>query len=369
MCWKKSNIWDGSFISRVHDSNRLAHAYIFLGQDQQKKYWTAQSLAKRLFCKSKQDDYCDICQSCRQIEKGVHQDIFILRPFGAARVIKIETVRRLQSFLSLKSVDGSKKIGIIIDADRMRPDAANAMLKTIEEPPDNSLIILISDDIEKILSTIVSRCQQIYFPVSPREVIVEFLINEYEFDKSKSEMIADISRGNFTYAIRYSDNERREWRDCVLDSVFDLFDEKHEFLSLADEFESKISNLAKKAVLNDPRYTSADPSDDDDLDEKEKKAIEKSLYNEEVSDFFQFLESLCRDIIVFKETETESQLINLDKCEKIKKVAYKYDFDTLNEIQCDIQKAYEGFKGNTALEFVLEILFERIQRRIGVYSK
>jgi|GEM_PF-469918 len=370
MCWKKSNIWNGSFITKVLKSKRLAHAYIFLGQDQQKKYWTALSLAKSLLCRNTDNDYCDVCSSCRQIDKGIHTDVFVLRPIGASRTIKIDMVRGLQSFLYLKSSDGGKKIGIVMDADRMRADAANAMLKTIEEPPDNSLLILISDDIEKILPTIVSRCQQIYFPVSPREIVLDFLVNECDVDKNKAEVIAGISQGSFTNAMRYIDDDKRLWRDDVIDTVFDFLDDRGDFMAIAQAFDSKISELAKKAVNDDPRYASSDPSSaGEELDDMEKKSVEKSLLNEEICDFFRFVESCCRDIIVYKETGNENNLINPDKSEKIKQMVRKFDFETINDILFSIQKAYEGFKGNTNLQFVLEILFENIQRKVAAVSK
>ena len=246
MSWKKYNIWQNSRLKSVLESNRLAQAYLFLGQDQQKKIWIASSLSKALFCDCEGTDFCGECSSCKRIDSHNHPDVSWLRPTGASRTIKMGMVRHLQSVLALKSFEGGKKLAFIIGADRMQEQAANAMLKTIEEPTDNTIIVLMAEDIEKILPTIVSRCQQIFFPLSTHENIREYLETELNAGSEKAELIASLSKGSFSLAHRFFDDARREWRDFMVNSFYDFFNGKPDVLDTVNHIDSTILGLVKK---------------------------------------------------------------------------------------------------------------------------
>ncbi|PWU11039.1 MAG: hypothetical protein C5B50_24085 [Verrucomicrobia bacterium] len=180
-------------LQRSLERGRLAHAYLFAGDQLGALEALARTLAKTLNCekpvtiapenpKSKPAaegksnaglpfDCCDHCSSCRKIDNGTHPDVFSIRPESKLRQIRIRQVTRrddspprvLIEFINLKPTESPYKIGIIVAADRMNEEAANALLKTLEEPPRNSVLILLSTEPQRILDTIRSRCRRVNF--------------------------------------------------------------------------------------------------------------------------------------------------------------------------------------------------------------
>ena len=150
-------------------SEKLGHAYLFLGPDKELMSQTAIKFAKALNCFEQGNGLssCDRCLSCRKIEHFNHPDIGHIRAGGASQRIKIEQIRNLQKEAYLKPTEARKKVYIIYDADSMAHEASNCLLKTLEEPPRDVIIILISLHLSGLLSTIISRCQIIRFSQMP----------------------------------------------------------------------------------------------------------------------------------------------------------------------------------------------------------
>jgi DNA polymerase III subunit delta' len=148
---------------------RLGHAYLFAGDSLEELETLARALAKTLNCqnpvktKGTATDCCDECLSCRKIENGAHADIHWARPESKSRVITVEQTRELMREIQLKPTEAVHKVAIIASADRLNPQAANAFLKTLEEPPANSVLILLSTEPQRILETILSRCLRLNF--------------------------------------------------------------------------------------------------------------------------------------------------------------------------------------------------------------
>jgi DNA polymerase III subunit delta' len=155
-------------------ANRVAHAYLFEGIEGCGKMMTALSLVETLFCDSGQT--CGTCPSCRKMAGRQHPDLHLLEPEKG--VIKIDRIREIQKELSLRPVEAPKKVCIVSQADRMNQAAANAFLKTLEEPPGNALLILLSDTPTALLSTILSRCQRLRFNPLPLAVVTELLLTQ-----------------------------------------------------------------------------------------------------------------------------------------------------------------------------------------------
>ncbi len=136
---------------------RLAHAYIFLGSNPERKE-LALALAKAVNClEGKEGDPCEKCPSCRKINSSNHPDVCLIEPEGFS--LKIGQMRWLQNQISLKPFEGRKKVYIIEEAEKMTSPAANSLLKTLEEPPGESLLILGTSNLFAFLPTIISRCQ------------------------------------------------------------------------------------------------------------------------------------------------------------------------------------------------------------------
>jgi DNA polymerase III subunit delta' len=148
---------------------RLGHAYLFAGDSLEELELLSRTLAKTLNCrnpvkiKDAATDCCDECLSCHKIENNSHSDIHWARPESKSRIITVEQTRSLMREIQLKPTEAEHKVAIIIAADRLNPQAANAFLKTLEEPPANSVLILLSTEPQRILETILSRCLRLNF--------------------------------------------------------------------------------------------------------------------------------------------------------------------------------------------------------------
>jgi DNA polymerase-3 subunit delta' len=148
---------------------RLGHAYLFAGDSLEELETLARTLAKTLNCqnpvkiKGAATDCCDECSSCHKIENDTHADIHWARPESKSRIITVEQTRELMGKIQLKPAEAVHKVAIIAGADRLNPQAANAFLKTLEEPPANSVLILLSTEPQRILETILSRCLRLNF--------------------------------------------------------------------------------------------------------------------------------------------------------------------------------------------------------------
>jgi len=162
-------------------SSNVAHAYLFHGQESIGKKQIAIELAKSLNCASPaKGDACDECTSCRKIENKIHPDFFFVEPIkntptAREAVIKIEAIRELQRKLAFHPYEGKVKVAIIDNADLMNLQAANSFLKTLEEPPSATILILISSNPFKLLPTLISRCQTIQFQPLTHENIKKIL--------------------------------------------------------------------------------------------------------------------------------------------------------------------------------------------------
>lgn len=153
-------------LDRIIKSEKLAHAYIFLGPQKDTMSDFALKFAKALNCLETNSSFssCQECLSCKKIEHFNHPDIGHLRTEGLSRQIKIEQIRALIKDAYLKPIEAKKKVYIIYDADSMNEESANCLLKTLEEPPKDVIIVSVSTNLSSLLPTIISRCQIIKFP-------------------------------------------------------------------------------------------------------------------------------------------------------------------------------------------------------------
>ena len=165
---------------------RLGHAYLFTGHRLEELELLARTLAKTLNCLKPvktggvATDCCDECLSCRKIDHETHADIHWARPESKSRVVTVEQMRDLMREIQLKPTEAEYKVAIIAAADRLNPQAANAFLKTLEEPPAKSVLVLLSTEPQRILETILSRCLRLNFSTE----------SGYAPDEAQSEWLA-----------------------------------------------------------------------------------------------------------------------------------------------------------------------------------
>jgi DNA polymerase-3 subunit delta' len=164
-----------SLLQRSLENGRLAHAYLFSGDDLAEMEGLARVLAKTLNCLNpplrslagQALDCCDECLNCRRIDHNNHPDVLWVRPESKLRLITIDQIRECIQTISLKPAEAAYKFAILSAADRMNSQAANAFLKTLEEPPARSVIVLLTTSLEQVLETILSRCLRLHFAGSP----------------------------------------------------------------------------------------------------------------------------------------------------------------------------------------------------------
>jgi DNA polymerase III subunit delta' len=158
-------------LQRSLERGRLGHAYLFCGHHLAHLEHVARTLSKTLNCQNpvrdavgkQRVDSCDECLVCRKIDSGNHADIHWARPESKSRVIVVNQMRELMREIQLKPTEAEYKVAVIVAADRLKIEAANAFLKTLEEPPQNSILILLSTEPQRVLETIVSRCLRLSF--------------------------------------------------------------------------------------------------------------------------------------------------------------------------------------------------------------
>ena len=166
-------------LQRSLQRGRLAHAYLFTGHQLGALEALALTLAKTLNCRQPVRrtpdgpaiDCCDECAVCRKIDEHNHGDVHWVRPESKSRVITVEQMRELVQEIQLKSGEAEYKLAIIAGADRLNVQAANAFLKTLEEPPPKSIIILLTTEPQRILETILSRCLRLNFSGEGAELL------------------------------------------------------------------------------------------------------------------------------------------------------------------------------------------------------
>ena len=162
-----------AFLRRGFESKRLAHAFVFAGPTGVGKRMVARALALGLHCETAPFDACGACNACRTIAAGTHPDVRIVQgPAEGKRDISIEQVRDLQRELGFRSLSRHPKVGIVNDAHLLTVQAQNALLKTLEEPSGDSVLVLVAAQASALESTILSRCQRLTFsPLAAPDVV------------------------------------------------------------------------------------------------------------------------------------------------------------------------------------------------------
>ena len=269
-------------LQRSLERGRLAHGYLFTGHELGQLEALARALAKTLNCQqpARQSgaaiDCCDHCLRCQKIEHESHADVFWVRPESKLRQIRIgQIVRREESpprvlldVVNLKPTESQYKIGIIVAADRMNDNAANAFLKTLEEPPPHSVLILLTTEPQRLLETILSRCLRLDFA---GEGVRQLSPAQREWLESFSEMAA-ADQKSLLGRYRLMDVLLRK-----LNQVKEQIDETLSARSPLEKHEDAAENLREKW-------------------EKELKAAIEAEYRGQRADFLLALQWWLRDV-------------------------------------------------------------------------
>ncbi|MGD9015638.1 MAG: DNA polymerase III subunit delta' [Candidatus Omnitrophota bacterium] len=193
-------------IKNAWESGRLACAYLFFGPPGTGRLFLARSLAKTVNCQAGTFPPCMACSACIRIENNNYPDVHYLGKENS-NFIKIEQIHQMQKEINLSPFEGKYKVFIMLNTEDLTSEAANCLLKILEEPPKDSLIILIASDLRRIFPTIISRCQRIKFnPKDPHQV--EAILNQdYHLDKEVSHFLAFCFEGRLGEALSFKGND------------------------------------------------------------------------------------------------------------------------------------------------------------------
>lgn len=265
-------------LRRALANQRVAHAYLFEGPDGVGKRLVALGLARALLCQTGQG--CGDCSPCRKVDHNNHPDIHLLDAEGAT--IKIDQVRALQKQLSLRPLEGKYRVCLIDGAELLNPAAANALLKTLEEPQPNTVMILLSSQPEALLATIRSRCQRLPFQRLPKQRLTEILAKRLDLQDTEAAVLAALSDGSFKKAL----GQNKEL----------YLNRRHELLR---------NLLALSAGSTIPLFKLAD---------------ELAADKENLGEILDIFRAFYRDLLLLKHGRPEHELVNLD----LKETLYRH---------------------------------------------
>jgi DNA polymerase-3 subunit delta' len=305
-------------LRRALASGRMAHAYLFEGPEGIGKRLVALALARAVFCPD--GTGCGECPACRKIDHHNHPDLHLLEPDGAS--IKIEQIRALQKELSYRALEAPKKICLIDGAEKLNPAAGNALLKTLEEPPKETLLILLTAMPDKVLATIRSRCQRLPFMRIPRIKLMDVLCEQLGIDETQGHILTSLANGSFKKAL----GKDRE-----------LFVERRRALL------KQLSALSPGSVV--PLLTLA-----------ENLAGEKDLLPE----ILEIFQAFYRDLLLFKHGRPEDELVNIDLMEKIHRVAARETTPSLLRKLDALSAARRQLDRNVNRQLAMEVLLLKL---------
>ncbi|MCA9537371.1 MAG: DNA polymerase III subunit delta' [Myxococcales bacterium] len=223
---------------------RLHHAYLFAGPDGVGKALCAQGFAEALLCATPRDDgdACGACNPCRRTAERQHPDLHIVarrekKAGELERQIRIEQVRELQRALSFKSFEGARRVVLLLEAEKMNPATANALLKTLEEPGPDTHFILVTAAPHTLLPTVISRCQRVRFAPLPRALVATKLVELGDLTPAAADLLAGLAEGSIGKGLNLMRSDVLDRRQVILARADDPegLDKVPELLDFADE--------------------------------------------------------------------------------------------------------------------------------------
>jgi len=309
-----------AFLKKVAENNRIASAYLFKGLQGIGKTTTAIAFALLLNCIDPIDgDGCMRCGSCRKIINKNHPDLFIIEPDPERRGIGINQIREINRDLAFSPAIGRYRIIIIDPAEKMTDEAANAFLKTLEEPPSRNIFILNVRDPRELLPTIVSRCQKVPFQPLPTADIVNLLTKEMDMNKEKATIVARLSEGSLGRALKLAKEDIFTLRVTWL-SMLD---------SIINQSSDRLTDLAQECIGFEKKVATDKESRDDMI------ALMLSIWK-----------SWYRDILLIKLGGTLDLLLNSDLLNNLKELSAVYNVDRLMKSLSVISRAEYDLIGN-----------------------
>ncbi len=294
--------------------NRLPNGLLFWGPDGVGKRLTAIALAQAINCAERPDAGCGACLPCRRVVKGNHPDVRLVTPVRKARIIDVEAIETVNELAALRPYESSWRVFVIDEADRMYPAAQNHFLKTLEEPPGQSLFILVTQHPRILLPTIRSRCQRIRFGGLAPATVAELLQNQRDLPRQTAQAIAAISQGQISRALDLVDTDKR---DIAL-SIVEKLDHGDEPIVVAEDFVKHLEAQRKQieaqhARENDEEDEQEATAEDKKARQERQKAVVDTMIRRDIMEYLHILQTWYRDVLVFDATGEEDRVMNRDR--------------------------------------------------------
>lgn len=295
------------------------HAYLFQGEEGVGKEALARTFAAGLQCQSESADKpCKECVSCRQMESGNQPDvIWVTREKASLGVDEIR--EQLCNTMDIKPFSSPYKIYLVPEAEKMTEAAQNALLKTIEEPPEYGIVILMTSNISALLPTIQSRCLTMEFRPLSTAVVESFVKEHCQVPDYQARASAAFAQGNLGKAMRYAKSE-------------DFIERKDHIISLLRHVEQ--------------------------MDLSEMLAVIKDLgtRKDEVRDYIDLMVLWYRDVLLFKATKDINQLLFQDEASYISREASYRSYEKIEEILQAFEKAKVRLRANVNFDITMELM-------------
>ncbi|WP_326909321.1 DNA polymerase III subunit delta' [Sedimentibacter sp. MB31-C6] len=224
-----------NFLVNSINNNQISHCYIFEGPKGMGKYDLSLVFAQSLLCKDFELDPCNVCSDCIKVNSMNHPDMHIVN--NGENSIKREDIDELIESINKKPYESNKKVYIINNAHEMTIQAANTFLKTLEEPPGDSIIILLTNNINLLLPTIISRCQIIKFKNVNTGIIIKYLKEKYNEDEEKIILAANYSNGILNKAVNIING-----KDNILEKRMEVIDIFNKIIKSDSEIIFEVEN-------------------------------------------------------------------------------------------------------------------------------
>jgi DNA polymerase-3 subunit delta' len=312
-------------LANVLRVGKIPHAYIFHGIEGVGKKTQARAFFAAINCRERTlaGEPCGVCPSCVKVSSGLHPDLTIIEPQGQS--IRIEQIRELKNAISFEPLEGRMQMFLFSQADQLRLEAANALLKILEEPLSRSILVLVTERLHLIPLTVVSRCQKIPFLPLPEEEVAFFLVEKLALSPKEALDLARRSEGSIGRAMRQAASLREQPED----SLVELF-------------------LAPPGVSG-----GGDP-------------VEKlGQKREEVSAHLLFGKSLLRDLMVYKLCREEKRLFHRRYAPVFSSLAAQREMGSLIKQIEQVDDAVEALEQNANIQLTLEVMLVNLSRLRG----
>lgn len=301
------------------ENHKVSHAYILTGEAGMGRKSIANAFAMTLLCEKGGNEPCMTCHSCKQVLAGSHPDLIYVKHEKPASIGVDDIREQINDTIMIRPYSSYYKIYIVDEAEKMTPQAQNALLKTIEEPPSYAVVILITTNQDAFLPTILSRCVQLKLKPLKDFTIKSYLTEHLKILDKDAEICAAFARGNLGKAIH---------------------------LASSDEFKElyqKVMNLIKNIGTMDISM----------LLDCIREMKEENIDIGEVLDLMQLW---YRDVLMYKVAKDMNLLIFKDEYRMINEMGQKIDYAGLEQILSAIDTARARLEANVNMELVMELL-------------